>query len=162
MGRCYSLASLWRAQQPQIDITNALVLGLRRMKPEFRRRVDAWKAFAIASSHSPTPADDSATVPPNTPSQPDQLSSTAKRSSFEFSFRRWAMANGAGTAKNLRWIIAPSHVSKIRIKNFLNFVINCFDNEILEALTRHGVPQLTLVDPSCGAGRPDWKAACTM
>ena len=61
----------WRTQQHSIAITTTLVLGLRRMSAELRRRMDAWKALAIASSQLPTPADDSTTVPPNTPSQPN-------------------------------------------------------------------------------------------
>ena len=80
-------ASLWRAQQPRIALTNALVLGLRRMKPEFRRRVDACKSLRLhylISRHLTTLPHSAQ----NTPSQPDHPSLSAKRNCFKPSFTR--------------------------------------------------------------------------
>jgi hypothetical protein len=49
-------SALWRAQKPPIAVATALALGLRRLRAEVRRRVDAWKVLAASAAsmrHSP-------------------------------------------------------------------------------------------------------------
>ena len=47
--------ALWRSQLPAIMVTTTLVLGVRRLRAQLRRRVDAWKALAITSYRMPSP-----------------------------------------------------------------------------------------------------------
>ena len=56
--------ALWRSQKPACAVVTALALGLRRLRAEVRRRVDAWKTLP-ASAASILPATDAITVTPS-------------------------------------------------------------------------------------------------
>ena len=57
-------STLWRLQQPAIMVFTTLVLGLRWLRAELRRRVKAWKAVATASYHVPSPPINPTATPP--------------------------------------------------------------------------------------------------
>ena len=47
--------TMWQKQRPVIMVVTALALGLRRLRAEVRRRVDAWKILASSAASAPQP-----------------------------------------------------------------------------------------------------------
>ena len=99
--------ALWRSQKPTFAVVTALALGLRRLRAEVRRRVDAWKTLA-ASAASILPATDAITVTPfPLQSQRSEFHAPRRRNSFHTSFNGWATSTGASFIRFLRWAIPP-------------------------------------------------------
>ena len=111
-------SALWRSQKPTIAVITALALGLRRLRAEVRRRVDAWKIMA-ASAASMSPTTDVFPVT-QSPSQPhrDDPHTPCRRSSFHTAFNRWAKSTGAAFIRSLRWVI-PSVESAIERTRYI-------------------------------------------
>ena len=48
--------TMWQKQRPVIMVVTARALGLRRLRAEVRRRVDAWKILASSVASAPHPS----------------------------------------------------------------------------------------------------------
>ena len=78
-------AALWRFQRPAMTVVTTLALGLRKLRAEVRRRVEAWKTLAGSAApllhSSQSPSTDLVALSP-----PEDHLSPRRRCSFNVSF----------------------------------------------------------------------------
>ena len=114
------VAALWKSQRPAIVVVTTLALGLRKLRAEVRRRVDAWKTLAGSSAPlihgSQSPSSDFFS-----PLQSDDHLSTRRRCSFSASFANWAASSGATFMNALRGAIPPRDFALTRIRAAVPF-----------------------------------------
>ena len=103
--------ALWRKQRPAIMVVTALALGLRRLRAEVRRRVDAWKILAASAASAPQATHVASTGLDVQPLR--EVSPTpCRRNSFSTAFATWATSTGASFIRTLR-LAFPSRDSSI-------------------------------------------------
>ena len=148
--------ALWQKQRPVIMVVTALALGLRKLRAEVRRRVDAWKSLAssVGVAEQLTPhqliAHDVQLIRDISPTP-------GRRIPFHSAFTRWASSNGEQFIRSLRWAL-PSRDSAIeRTRYFIRCAANASQAKIVEALTGLGVPFNTSHGPTWGSGYTEWK-----
>ena len=150
--------ALWKSQRPAIVVVTTLALGLRKLRAEVRRRVDAWKTLAGSSAPiihgSQSPSSDFFS-----PLQSDDRLSTRRRCFFSASFANWAASSGATFMSALRGAIPPRDSAITRIRAAVPFARTVSSAKIEEVLVGLGVPFPTAFGYSWGACYPDWKIA---
>ena len=150
--------ALWRAQRLAIMVVTALALGLRRLRAEVRRRVDAWKILAASAASAPqTPL--FLPTPPVPQSQLEDHQTPRRRCSFHPAFREWATSSGVSFIRTLRWSIPPLDTVIERTRTTARCATHASAAKITEALINLGVPFATAYGPSWGPGFPEWNAA---
>ena len=98
-------SSKWKKQQPVMTVVIILAFGLRKLRAELRRRVEAWKhlsSLAYLDTNGTQTAtidqyEETSTIP--------CVSQSQNRSTFHFRFTRWANNNGKEIIRKLRWKI---------------------------------------------------------
>ena len=150
--------ALWRKQRPAIMVVTALALGLRRLRAEVRRRVDAWKILAASAASAPQAIHLPSTGPDVQPLR--EVSPTpCGRNSFSPAFATWATSTGASSIRTLRWAI-PSRDSAIeRTRRAAKCATLASAAKIAEPLTSLGVPFTSPYGPSWGPSFTEWKSA---
>ena len=151
-------AALWRSQRPAIMVVTTLALGLRKLRAEVRRRVEAWKTLAGSAApflhSSQAPSNELVAV-----SQPEDHLSPRLRCSFNVSFANWATSSGMLFISTLRGAIPPRDAAITRLRSAAPFARFVSKAKIEEALTNFGVPYTTSFGYSWGACYHDWKMA---
>ena len=150
--------ALWRKQRPAVMVVTALALGLRRLRAEVRRRVDAWEILAASAASAPQVTHLQSTGPDVQPLR--EVSSTpCRRNSFSTAFATWATSTGASFIGTLRWAI-PSRDSAIeRTRRAAKCDTLASAAKIAESLTSLGVPFTSMYGPSWGPSFTEWKSA---
>ena len=88
-----------------------LALGLRKLRAELRRRVEAWENLSSLAGQvmDEAPADNG--------NRHDELSQTPavlqtqNRNTFHAKFKHWANHNGAETIRKLRWTFPTNQIA---------------------------------------------------
>ena len=92
--------ALWRKQRPAVMVVTALALGLRRLRAEVRRRVDAWKISAASAASAPQAIHLPSTGPDAQPLR-EKSPTPCRRNSFFSAFATWATSTGASFIRTL-------------------------------------------------------------
>ena len=145
--------ALWKSQRPAIVVVTTLALGLRKLRAEVRRRVDAWKTLAGSS----VPLIHGSQFPSTdlfSPLQSDDHLTTRRRCSFSASFANWAASSGATFMSALRRAIPPKDFAITRIRAAVPFARTVSSAKIEEVLVSFGVPFLTAFGYSYGGLLP--------
>ena len=69
----------WKQQEPVIKIVSTLALGMRKMRPELRRRVYAWNELTILACHSARDISDEHRSQTNAIAQDEECPTTQTR-----------------------------------------------------------------------------------
>ena len=150
--------ALWGFQRPAIMVVTTLALGLRKLRAEVRRRVNAWKILAGSAasllhiSHLPP-------IELDASSQSEDHLTPRRRCSFNVSFANWATSSGSSFIRTLRWAIPPRDTAITRIRYAAPCARYVSGAKIEEALTSFDVPFLTSYGHSWGPSYPEWKIA---
>ena len=84
----------WKKQQPVMTVIITLALGLRKLRAELRRRVEAWKDLQFLA-HIDTDGTQIANIDHyDEKSITPSVSQSQNRSTFHVRFCRWACNNG--------------------------------------------------------------------
>ena len=153
---------LWRSQKPAFAVVTALALGLRRLRAEVRRRVDAWKTIAASAASIP-PTTDALTVAPSPhQSQRDEPHTPRRRNSFHTSFNRWATSTGVPFIRSLGRAITLMETTIERTRSTILCALHISGAKLTDALLNLGVPFATSYGPSWRPGYPDRQHARKM
>ena len=126
---------------PAVQFTSLLVLGLRRIRVEYAKRLTAWRACASASI----------------PVAPDLPAERVARSMSAFSL--WLEGrSGRVCARELRWLLPPVSLVESRLQREVAGFRSLTANHLL-VLQAAGVPLLLDGVPSWGPDLPSWDEA---
>ena len=150
--------TMWQKQRPVIMVVTALALGLRRLRAEVRRRVDAWKILASSAASALQPSISS----PNDREVQliREVSPTpCRRNSFPSVFTKWATSIGESFIRTLRWALPYRDAAIERTRHATRCAAFASNVKIADALTCLGVPFNTSHGPTWGSSFTDWKVA---
>ena len=82
-----------------ITIVITLALGLRKIRAELRRRVNAWKELIIFADYAVPETIEEQLVQSDESEQEEVATPKRNRKSFHNRFRQWANAHGAETIR---------------------------------------------------------------
>ena len=117
-----------------------LALGLRKLRAELRRPVEAWKDLTFLA-HIDTDGTQVANIDQyEETSITPSASQSQSRSTFHVRFSRWACNNGKEIIRKLRWKIPTDQIAMHTIFSSVSFASNVKHSKILAALRYHGVP----------------------
>ena len=127
---------------PAIRFTSLLVLGLRRIRIEYAKRISAWRACASVS----VPGAPSPMVPPGVPRVDSALTLWLQSSS------------GVACVRELRWLLPSISVLESRLRREV-VGFRSLSISLLLAIQSAGVPLLCDGAPSWGPEFPCWDEA---
>ena len=139
-------------------VVTTLALGLRKLRAEVRRRVNAWKILA-GSAASLLRTSQLPPIELDAPSQSEDQLTPRRRNSFNLSFANWATSSGSSFIRTLRWAIPPRDIAITRIRYAAPCARYVSGAKIEEALNSFGVPFTTSYGFSWGPSYPEWKIA---